>query len=176
MGWQMYSRTTIHGNKSAIEEIANLISNAKELEERFPIVNVFGRPAVNLQKDDGFIEVVFSTRKRIPEDLFAYCESLGCKVFAVSNHEDGDCYDTDMMSEMREEQLEILEEQLAEARLALEECSFDSDEGVDGEGVISQKQRLWINKASVAVLEEQIAELREKIAADVWKQVLAEKT
>ena len=53
MGWQMYSRTTIQGNKSAIEEIAKLISNAKELEERFPIVNVFGQPAVELQKDDG---------------------------------------------------------------------------------------------------------------------------
>ena len=173
MGWQMYSRTTIQGNKSAIEEIAKLISNAKELEERFPIVNVFGQPAVELQKDDGFIQVVFSTRKRIPEDLFAYCESLGCKVFAVSNHEDGDFYDTDMMSEIREEQLESLEKQLAEEKLALEECGSNSDGCVVGEGVVSEKA---LHGATVAVLEDQIAALREKIAADVWKQVLAEES
>jgi hypothetical protein len=172
MGFQMYSRTSISGKPEAIKEISELLHNAKELEERFPIVEVFALPKVTYNEGEGHIEVMLSTRKRVPEDFFAYCESLGCSLWAFSDHEDADeCYDTETErecgAEARAYELEQLELKLMEEEDRLEEIEYSEPERVMGQ--VSMKM---VVKATISVLKQDIETLKEKISGDVWNQAL----
>ena len=172
MGFQMYSRTSISGKPEAIKEISELLHNAKELEERFPIVEVFALPKVTYNEGEGHIEVMLSTRKRVPEDFFDYCESLGCTLWAFSDHEDADeCYDTESDREYgpeaRQYELEQLELKLMEEEDRLEELEYEEPENVSRQ--VTEKS---IVRCKIQMFKQDIETLKEKISVDVWNQAL----
>ena len=176
MGFQMYSRTSISGEPEAIKEISELLNNPEELAERFPIVEVFALPKVTCDEGKGHIDVMLSTRKRVPEDFFAYCESLGCCLWAFSDHEDADeCYDTETEreygAEARAYELEQLELKLMEQEDRLEELKYEEPETtVQGVGTpITEKIAV---RATITMLKQDIETLKEKISGDVWLQAL----
>ena len=173
MGFQMYTRTSISGEPEAIKEISELLNNPEELAERFPIVEVFALPKVTCDEGKGHIDVMLSTRRRVPDDFFAYCESLGCCLWAFSDHEDADeCYDTETESEYgaeaRQYKLEELEQKLEEQENLLEELEYEEPE----EAVLGEFTEKCLAEAMIAMLKQEITTLKEKISGDVWLQAL----
>lgn len=185
MGWQVYSRTNIGGSEKAIKQVETLISDREALEAKFPCVATFGLPYVSYgsDRDDepcGYIQVVFDTRKEVPEDLFAWCESLGCHIDAVSNCE-GDReemhYDSETIKEDRQCKLEHLEERLEAQKEELAEAEAEAEEEM-GIGVQNNSNgsitfsKAEMAKAIVQTTEGRIAKLQQQIAGDIWTQAL----
>lgn len=183
MGWQVYSRTNIWGSEKAIKQVETLISDREALEAKFPCVDTFGLPYVSYgsNRDDepcGYIQVVFDTRKEVPEDLFAWCESLGCQIQAVSNSE-GDNheqhYDTESIKEDRVCELEYLEERLTAQKEELAEAEAEEEMGIgvqnNSNGSITFS-KAEMAKAIVQTTEGRIAKLQQQIAGDIWTQAL----
>ncbi len=183
MGWQVYSRTNIWGSEKAIKQIEELISSPEALEAKFPCVATFGLPYVSYKTDRdnnpcGYIQVVFDTRKEVPEDLFGWCESLECHIDAVSNCEgdrEEEHYDSETIKEDRQYKLEQLEQRLEAQKEKLTEAQAEEEMGI---GVQNNSNggvtftAADMAKAMVQTTEGNIARLRQQIAGDIWTQAL----
>lgn len=183
MGCQIYSRTTITGSEKAIKQVEALISDREALEAKFPCVETFGLPDVSVvpysgHDPVGYIKVVFDSRKEVPEELFAWCESLGCHVFALSNCEgdnDEEHYDTECIVEDREEKLAMLEARLTTEKEQLAEAQAEEEMGTGVQGNSNGSAAFSgaaMAEAMVQVTEDSIAKLRTQIAGDIWRQAL----
>lgn len=185
MGWQMYSRTYVTGNEKAIKQVEALITDQETLEAKFPCVDTWGLPDVRYHgwnekcgENTGSIAVVFDTRKEIPEDLFAWMESVGCHVNAVSNCEgdrEEEHYDSETIMEDRQCKLEHLEERLEAQKEKLAEAQAEEEMGIGVQnnsngGVTFSAADMA--KAMVQTTEGNIARLRQQIAGDIWTQAL----
>mgnify|MGYP001605761801 CR=1 FL=1 len=167
MGWQMDSMTFIYGETKAIKEIEELLNNREELVERFSGVEVWAKEKKE-SKNGLRLFVMLTTRKRTPTDFFEFCESLGCHVNATTIHEDdGEMYDTEQEREYgaqrREDELAELEAKLAEAKEESEKWHPP---------VAGDIQMDSMYRGLVAMYQDQIKELQEKMAGDVWDQAL----
>jgi hypothetical protein len=171
MGWQMYSRTEISGDKAILDKLADLI-RSDDLEKRFDTKR-FCLPEVIQVNEDGswVLCVVLSTRKRVPENFFEYCESLGCQVLADTDHEsaahdNGLNYNSETIQEERQAELEDCEKQLAEAREQLRQSELASNP--QGEGPFSAGAFL---RAKIQVCEEKLSDLRKKVSGDTCEEL-----
>ncbi len=174
MGWQMYSRTQIWGDKAMLDKLADLI-RSDDLEKRFHTTRFCLPEVIQLNDADSWLlKVLLSTRKKDPENFFEHCESFGCQVLANTDHESaahekGQVYDSETIREDRLAELDDCEQQLAEAREELRQ--FELEPHPQGDGAFSAGDIL---RAKIDVCEKQISELRKKIAGDIWDHVLEE--
>ncbi len=167
MGWQMDSMTFISGETKAIKEIDELLNNREELAERFPRVDVLAIEKKESKKGLRLF-VLQTTRKRTPTNFFEFCESLGCHVSARTIHEDdGEMYDTE---EEREFGAQRREDELAELEAKLAEAKEESEKWHPPVAGDIQMDSMY--RGLVAMYQDQIKELQEKMAGDVWDQAL----
>ena len=175
MGWRMYSRTEITGPVAVLQKIADLI-RSDELFKKFNTVR-FCLPEISKasQADRGCLQVLLSTRKEAPIEFFEFCESLGCHVLANTDHESaafeqGQLYDSDLIREDHQAELEHYEGLLAEAREQVERI----DPATDAPDDSSKFSLGGLRQAQVETYRQKIAELQKKIAGEVWDQALDE--